>query len=170
MVRHRPSSNSRAYKVLGGTPETEIRFQLPGVRIEHVQAGRHRFCGLTAVTPIDSERTAVNHVIYWTMPWLTPLKPLLRPFARAFLEQDRRVVETPTRRTRIEPEPDAHQRRRHAGALVLPDQEGILACEARSTRIRQSGKGRNIALAQLTGVSVDRVEQTLQDLRESREV
>ena len=27
------------------------------------------------------------------MPWLSVLKPLLKPFARAFLEQDRRVVE-----------------------------------------------------------------------------
>ena len=92
MVRHRPSSNSRAYRILGGAPETEIRFQLPGVRIEHVQVGRHRFCGLTAVTPIDAGRTEVNHAIYWTMPWLTAATPLLRPFARAFLEQDRTVV------------------------------------------------------------------------------
>ncbi len=92
MQRHRPSSNSRAYKVLGGTPETEISFQLPGVRIEHVRAGRHLFCGLTAVTPIDEHRTEVHHLIYWTMPWLSLAKPLIRPFARAFLEQDRKVV------------------------------------------------------------------------------
>lgn len=92
MVRHRPSSNSRAYLVLGGAPETEISFQLPGVRIEHVITGKHVFCGLTAVTPIDHHRTLVNHIIYWTMPWLSALKPLLRPFARAFLNQDRRVV------------------------------------------------------------------------------
>ena len=93
MRRHRPSSNSRAYRVLGGTPETEISFQLPGVRIEHVRAGRHLFCGLTAVTPIDEARTHVHHLIYWTMPWLTLAKPLIRPFARSFLEQDRKVVE-----------------------------------------------------------------------------
>lgn len=92
MLRHRPSSNSRAYRVLGGVPETEISFQLPGVRIEHVQTGKHVFCGLTAVTPITGDRTLVNHVIYWTMPWLSALKPLVRPFARAFLNQDRRVV------------------------------------------------------------------------------
>lgn len=92
MLRHRPSSNSRAYRVLGGAPETEISFQLPGVRIEHVQTGKHVFCGLTAVTPISEQRTLVNHVIYWTMPWLSALRPLIRPFARAFLNQDRRVV------------------------------------------------------------------------------
>ena len=63
-----------------------------GVRIEHVQTGRHLFCGLTAVTPLEAGRTEVNHAIWWTMPWLSLLKPLLRPFARTFLEQDRRVV------------------------------------------------------------------------------
>lgn len=93
MKRHAPSSNSRAYKVLGGTPETEISFQLPGVRIEHVRVGDHLFCGLTAVTPLTATATEVHHLMYWTMPWLTAAKPLIRPFARAFLNQDRRVVE-----------------------------------------------------------------------------
>jgi phenylpropionate dioxygenase-like ring-hydroxylating dioxygenase large terminal subunit len=93
MVRHAPSTNSRAYRVLGGAPRTEIRFQLPSVRIEHVQAGRHALAGLTAVTPIGASESEVNHVIYWTMPWLTALTPLVRPFARAFLNQDRRIVE-----------------------------------------------------------------------------
>ena len=92
MARHPPSSNSRAYVLLGGAPETEIRFQLPGVRIEHVRAGKHVMCGLTAVTPISETETEVNHVIYWTMPWLTALTPVLRRFARVFLDQDRQVV------------------------------------------------------------------------------
>ena len=92
MLRHAPSSNSRFYKVLGGTPQTEISFQLPGVRIEHVQTGAHLFCGLTAVTPITASKTRVSHIIYSTMPWLRALSPLLRPFARAFLNQDKRVV------------------------------------------------------------------------------
>ncbi|MFO0997627.1 MAG: aromatic ring-hydroxylating dioxygenase subunit alpha [Alphaproteobacteria bacterium] len=93
MTRHRPSRNSFAYKLLGSVPETEIRFTLPGVRIEHIRAGRHVVCGLTAVTPLTEGQTEVNHVIYWTVPWLTALRPVLRPFARAFLGQDRRVVE-----------------------------------------------------------------------------
>ena len=93
MVRHRPSRNSFAYKLLGGTPETEISFRLPGVRVEHIRAGRHVVCGLTAVTPVREGETEVNHAIYWTMPWLTPFSPLFRPFARTFLGQDRAVVE-----------------------------------------------------------------------------
>ncbi len=92
MARHKPSSNSRAYRLLGGRPETEIRFQLPGVRLEHVRAGKHVMGGLTAVTPISATETEVNHVIYWTMPWLTALTPVLRRYARAFLDQDRQVV------------------------------------------------------------------------------
>ena len=92
MVRHAPSRNSRAYKLLGGTPATEIQFRLPGVRIEHISVGRHTLCNLTAVTPIDEHATEINHAIYWTMPWLTPLRPILRPFVNAFLGQDRDIV------------------------------------------------------------------------------
>jgi phenylpropionate dioxygenase-like ring-hydroxylating dioxygenase large terminal subunit len=92
MARHRPSSNSRAYRLLGGAPETEIAFRLPGIRIEHVRAGKNVLVGLTATTPVTATETEINHLIYWTMPWLTPLTPLLRPFARTFLRQDRDVV------------------------------------------------------------------------------
>lgn len=92
MCRHRPSSNSRAYALLGGTPETEIRFQLPGVRVEHIRAGRHQVVNLTTLTPIDDSHTEINQMIYWTIPWLVPLTPLLRPFVRKFLGQDRDIV------------------------------------------------------------------------------
>src|SRR6202162_5995830 len=39
MTRHAPSRNSRAYRLLGGAPETEIVFRLPSMRIEHIRAG-----------------------------------------------------------------------------------------------------------------------------------
>jgi phenylpropionate dioxygenase-like ring-hydroxylating dioxygenase large terminal subunit len=93
MVRDAPSKNSKAYKILGGAPKTEIVFRLPGVRIEHVHAGRHVLCNLTAVTPIDGTTTEINHIVYWTMPWLTWLKPALRPFVRHFLRQDGEIME-----------------------------------------------------------------------------
>ncbi|MCC7274893.1 MAG: aromatic ring-hydroxylating dioxygenase subunit alpha [Alphaproteobacteria bacterium] len=92
MVRHRASSNSRAYRLLGGVPETEIVFRLPSIRIEHVRAGRHVLGGLTAVTPLGPRETEIHHLIYWTMPWLTALRPLLRPFVRSFLGQDRDIM------------------------------------------------------------------------------
>jgi phenylpropionate dioxygenase-like ring-hydroxylating dioxygenase large terminal subunit len=92
MVRHPPSKNSNAYRILGGAPETEIQFRLPSVRIEDVRVGKHRLVNLTAVTPLGPGETEVNHAIYWTFPWLGALKPLLRPFVRAFLGQDRDVM------------------------------------------------------------------------------
>jgi phenylpropionate dioxygenase-like ring-hydroxylating dioxygenase large terminal subunit len=92
MLRHAPSSNSAAYKILGGEMTTEISFRLPGIRVEHVKAGRNALVGLTAVTPITRDRTMVHQLMYWTMPWLTALRPVLRPFVRKFLNQDREIV------------------------------------------------------------------------------
>ncbi|HEY1795719.1 MAG TPA: aromatic ring-hydroxylating dioxygenase subunit alpha [Stellaceae bacterium] len=93
MARHAPSSNSRAYKILGGGTDTEIAFRLPSVRVEHIRAGRHAVCNLTAITPIDDKTSEINHCIYWTAPWLGALKPLALPFVRAFLRQDRDIME-----------------------------------------------------------------------------
>ena len=93
MVRHRPSANGRLYKLMPGKPETEIRFQLPGVRIEHIRAGDRLVCGLTAVTPVNENETDVHHAVYWNMPWLTALKPVGALIAKLFIDQDRRAVE-----------------------------------------------------------------------------
>jgi phenylpropionate dioxygenase-like ring-hydroxylating dioxygenase large terminal subunit len=48
---------------------------------------------LTAITPIDDRGTAINHCIYWTLPWLGILKPALRHYVRAFLHQDHDIME-----------------------------------------------------------------------------
>lgn len=103
MIRHAPSSNSRAYRLLGGAPETEIAFRLPSVRIEQIRAGRYAVTNLTALTPVDDRTTAVNHCIYWTAPWLSVLKPLLRPYVRAFLRQDRDMMERQQKGLRFDP-------------------------------------------------------------------
>jgi phenylpropionate dioxygenase-like ring-hydroxylating dioxygenase large terminal subunit len=92
MLRHAPSSNSNAYRILGGTPQTEIVFRLPSVRIEHITAGKHVVVNLTAVTPLSADETQINHAIYWNVPLLSLLKPLLRPYVRAFLNQDRTIM------------------------------------------------------------------------------
>ncbi len=93
MLKHRPSKNSRAYALLGGDISTEISFQLPGVRIEHIQAGRYTLCALTTLTPIDESRTEIHQFFYWTLPkGFNLLKPLFRLFARAFLNQDYQVI------------------------------------------------------------------------------
>jgi phenylpropionate dioxygenase-like ring-hydroxylating dioxygenase large terminal subunit len=93
MSRHAPSVNSRGYRLLGGVPETEIVFRLPSVRVEHIRAGRHRVANLTAITPIDAQVTEINHCVYWTAPWLTALKPFLQHYVRAFLRQDRAIMQ-----------------------------------------------------------------------------
>ena len=93
MVRHKPSSNSKAYKLLGGEVSTEIRFELPSTRIESIVAGQHHICGLTTLTPLADKQVELHQVFYWTIPWLTIFRPLMRPFVRTFIEQDRDVVD-----------------------------------------------------------------------------
>jgi phenylpropionate dioxygenase-like ring-hydroxylating dioxygenase large terminal subunit len=103
MTRHAPSRNSRAYRLLGGAPETEIVFRLPSMRIEHIRAGHHRVANLTAITPIDARVTEINHCLYWTVPWLGLLKPALRHYVRAFLHQDRDIMERQQQGLRFSP-------------------------------------------------------------------
>src|SRR5262249_1328988 len=88
MKKHAPSKNAFGYKILGGAPQTEITFQLPGVRVEHIEVGKHHVVNLTCVTPVDETKTEINHLIYWTQGWLGILKPLLMPFVHGFLNQD----------------------------------------------------------------------------------
>jgi phenylpropionate dioxygenase-like ring-hydroxylating dioxygenase large terminal subunit len=93
MVRHPPSKNSKAYKLLGGGISTEISFQLPGVRLEHIQAGKYTICALTTLTPIDDTHTEIHQFFYWRLPvWAKMLKPVFRRFARTFLHQDLDVI------------------------------------------------------------------------------
>ncbi len=103
MTRHRPSQNSRAYRLLGGVPETEIIFRLPSVRIEQIYAGEHRVGNLTAITPVDDRMTEISHCVYWTSPWLGPLTPILRHYVRAFLRQDRDIMELQQQGLRYDP-------------------------------------------------------------------
>ena len=76
MRRHRPSKNSFAYKLLGGVPETEISFQLPGIRIEHIRAGDKIVGNLTCVTPISETETEITNTIYTNNGWLRLISPL----------------------------------------------------------------------------------------------
>lgn len=93
MERHETSTNSRAYKLLGtGAMATEITFALPGVRVEHTRVGRHSLVNLTAMTPVDDHSVELNNCLYWTMPWLSALRPVLLPFIRKFLGQDRAAL------------------------------------------------------------------------------
>ena len=93
MDRHAASRNSRAYKLfLGGTPETQITYTIPAVRIEHAQTKKYSYCGLTACTPVNAQETDVHHVMYWDVPGGAVLRPIVRRIAARFLDQDRQAV------------------------------------------------------------------------------
>lgn len=92
MVAHRPSSNSYAYKILGGAPTTEITFRLPGVRTERIRNEKNDVLGFTAVTPQNENATEIIQVFFWRSPVLSMIRPFMRPFVRAFLNQDGDMV------------------------------------------------------------------------------
>ena len=93
MVRHPPSANSRAYRLLGGEPLTEISFRLPGYRWEHITVGRRQVLALTALTPLDETTTAITQILWSDHPAFTLLKPLIAFGAKRFLDQDRAMVD-----------------------------------------------------------------------------
>lgn len=103
MVRHAPSSNSRAYALLGGRPATEITFRLPGLRWEHVTVGARQLLSLTCLTPLDAGRTQVLQVVWSDHPAVALLKPVLAVMARTFLRQDREMVNLQARGLRDDP-------------------------------------------------------------------
>ncbi|MGF1463638.1 MAG: aromatic ring-hydroxylating dioxygenase subunit alpha [Maricaulaceae bacterium] len=92
MAPHRPSSNSRLYYVFGADPVCEIRFELPAVRYEIFQAPRFAFIALTAVTPLEANRSRMTQVFWWSAPWFSLFKPALAAFTRRFLAQDGAVL------------------------------------------------------------------------------
>ena len=94
MLQHKPSANSRAYKILfgGESISTEIAFQLPGLRTEHIAIGGHHIVLLTALTPIDNATTELHQFFYTTLPLANLIFPLLKPFGRAFIRQDLEIV------------------------------------------------------------------------------
>ncbi len=92
MRRHSLEQMGRAYRLIGPHPSTEIRFWLPGIRIEETTSDRHRVVNLTTVTPISDTASDVTFQFYWDIPWLALLKPIMPSLIHTFLGQDRDVV------------------------------------------------------------------------------
>lgn len=92
MPAHRPSSNTRIYKFVGGAPTTEIEFRLPALRLEHIRTDRRRILGLTAMTPTEANRTRIVHVIFWDFALLDFLRPVAQAMANDFLAQDGAIL------------------------------------------------------------------------------
>ena len=93
MAAHEPSSNSFAYKLLGGKPITEITFTLPGIRTEEIKVGKKTLLSFTAVTPIDEARTQIRQIFFTDMGMIKLLSPILGIYARKFLRQDADMVD-----------------------------------------------------------------------------
>ena len=108
MVRHAPSSNSRAYKILGGAPATEITFRLPGYRWEHIlvgegKVGAKQVLALTCLTPLTETKTRITQ-IFWSDHWIFNVaKPFLRMGVVAFLKQDGGMVNLQNEGLRYDP-------------------------------------------------------------------
>jgi phenylpropionate dioxygenase-like ring-hydroxylating dioxygenase large terminal subunit len=92
MQRHQLERQTFLYRLIGGTPEVEISFRLPGIRIEQIITQKHIVCNLTTMTPISETETEVTTMFYTTLPWFPVLQPFLQPFFHAFLNQDREMV------------------------------------------------------------------------------
>ncbi|MYZ50349.1 aromatic ring-hydroxylating oxygenase subunit alpha [Propylenella binzhouense] len=93
MERHAIPPQNVIYRwLLGDNVTTEIGYQLPGYRIEHIRGDRHWVVGLTAITPIDEGATVVHQLFWTSLGWVRPAAPLVRHFTRVFLRQDRDVV------------------------------------------------------------------------------
>jgi phenylpropionate dioxygenase-like ring-hydroxylating dioxygenase large terminal subunit len=92
MVRHPPSTNSRAYVLQGGAPATEITFRLPGLRWEHITVGRRQVLSLTCLTPLTEKRTRITQIVWSDHPVFAVAGPLVRAGARRFLRQDGDMV------------------------------------------------------------------------------
>lgn len=88
MTTHTLSGGARPYRLLGTDVQVDVTISLPGLRIEHIRGSRHSACVLAAVTPVTETQTDVHYCVYWTVPWLAPLRPVAAYMARDFLRQD----------------------------------------------------------------------------------
>jgi phenylpropionate dioxygenase-like ring-hydroxylating dioxygenase large terminal subunit len=92
MRRHRLERQTFFYQLIGGNADVEIAFQLPGVRIEQIITNTNRVANLTVITPISETETEVTTMFYTSLAWFKVFKPILAPFVRTFLGQDRDMV------------------------------------------------------------------------------
>ena len=88
MKTHTLSGGARPYRLMGTGVRVDVTLSLPGLRIEHIRGSRHSACVMAAVTPVTPTQTDVHYCVYWTIPWLTLLRPIAAYMARDFLRQD----------------------------------------------------------------------------------
>ena len=89
MVRHTPSSNSKGYSVLKGGTSTEITFEIPGIRTEHIRVGsKDEIVSITVLTPLTETTTELNHIFYSSLGIVRWLWWPLKRLGKQFIGQD----------------------------------------------------------------------------------
>ncbi len=73
------------WKEVGLHGKDEIKFEIPGIRTEHILVGeKHEVISITVLTPINENQTELTHIFYSSLPltkWLWwPLKRLGKQF------------------------------------------------------------------------------------------
>ena len=92
MVRHKPSTNSKGYSVLKGGTSTEITFEIPGNRTEHIQVGeKNQIVSITTLTPLNEHSTELNHIFYSSLRLVNWLWWPLKRLGKQFIGQDMAV-------------------------------------------------------------------------------
>jgi phenylpropionate dioxygenase-like ring-hydroxylating dioxygenase large terminal subunit len=94
MRRHQPSKRAggKGYSLFRGGASTEITFELPGHRFEHIQFGESDFLvSLTLLTPVNETTTELNHIFFSTAGWMKFIFWPLARLGRAFICQDVKV-------------------------------------------------------------------------------
>jgi phenylpropionate dioxygenase-like ring-hydroxylating dioxygenase large terminal subunit len=94
MVRHRPSGNSKGYSLFKGETSTEITFQLPGHRLEHIRVGEtDTVVSITLLTPINKDLNELNHFLYSSLKFTKYISWPLKKLGKKFIGQDLHVLE-----------------------------------------------------------------------------
>ncbi|MGQ7790831.1 Rieske 2Fe-2S domain-containing protein [Faunimonas sp. B44] len=89
MTRHTlPNQNVLYQRLLGDGVTSEIDYQLPGYRVEHIKGGRNWIVGLTALTPVSEDTTVLHQMFYTSLGWVAPLGRVFEHFTKVFLRQD----------------------------------------------------------------------------------
>jgi phenylpropionate dioxygenase-like ring-hydroxylating dioxygenase large terminal subunit len=89
MARHKPSSNSKGYKVLKGGTSTEIKFEIPGNRFEHILVGeKDEIVSITTLTPLNENETELNQFFYASLGIVNFIWWPLKKLGKTFIGQD----------------------------------------------------------------------------------
>lgn len=89
MERRPVPADNLFYRLFGRNATTEISYLLPGTRIEVIQGEKHSAISVATIAPISDQETVIHQAMYWTFPYLWPIRGLVRYLIHHFLSEDR---------------------------------------------------------------------------------